>query len=413
MGVLTLGEDLLWLRRSSTGLTTHNKTVVGSMNISTWLRRQEQVTIITELRGEMGNQLSTIAFGYGLKWLLEDDYSIDGRVVLRHQNHPKWVKSRESVVKCFPNLRHLEFSEGNTPEFDERLEQQKQWLGEHIHNHLHFETFLQVCELEHCYREAIDKLKNVLLNSSGAPPLIPKIANISMPFFYSEGAFAYNGYTIDRFYERLKELFHFDYDNPSCCTEAARINETVIHFRGFVGEMSSDRMMSLGFEELSPNKTANELLSHLQAGDEVALVSRFPEKSSSHIEAMRGRGLNVRLVDGLNGEQSFCFLLSAKKEMIGFSRSTFAMWAAYLTNATKARIYSLKSPERVQRLGSKYFITANFTNPLLNKTPLFELYNSEAQDQIDNVITAGRRTLLYPRDPAPPKFYHSGDDASL
>jgi hypothetical protein len=73
--------------------------------------------IVIQLSGEMANQLSKLAFAYGVKWILEEDYQTSSKIILRHEEKEKWIRARESVVTCFPKLRHLEFSEANTQEF--------------------------------------------------------------------------------------------------------------------------------------------------------------------------------------------------------------------------------------------------------------------------------------------------------
>jgi hypothetical protein len=93
----------------------------------------------------------------------------------------------------------------------------------------------------------------------------------------------------------------------------------------------------LGFEELSPNKTAYELFAHLRPGDKIAITTRFGGKHvEPYVSALNERGLNVRVVDGQSGTEDFCFLMSAQKELVGTSLSTFSRWAAYLGHMKRA-----------------------------------------------------------------------------
>lgn len=139
-----------------------------------------------------------------------------------------------------------------------------------------------------------------------------------------------------------------------------------------------------GFEELSPHKIANELFAHLGKGDKFAFTSRFPpEFTRNYTEALDNRGIQYRVIEGQNNMQDFCFLLSGHKEFGGYTMSSFAVWAAYLGNATVNRLYSIKSPDRVRRMGDSYYMHYNWTNSNLKETVQFPLYNSEEQDKVD------------------------------
>jgi hypothetical protein len=119
--------------------------------------------------------------------------------------------------------------------------------------------------------------------------------------------------------------------------------------------------------------------------DSIAILSRFPVRAKNYLEMpMKEAGFrHVRFISTEKGQQSFCFLLSGQRDLVGYSQSTFAVWAAYLGNATTARLYSLKSPERVALFGDENFARYNHSNPTLKRKMSYELYNSEEQDRID------------------------------
>jgi hypothetical protein len=115
------------------------------------------------------------------------------------------------------------------------------------------------------------------------------------------------------------------------------------HHRNFQAELPI-RFESLGFEEMGPKQAANDLLGHLQPGDKVAILSRFNSTFvEPYMDAIKQRGLQVRFIEGQTGVQDFCFLMSAQKEIIGSSLSTFVFWAGILGNARKVRLYTLNT----------------------------------------------------------------------
>jgi hypothetical protein len=336
--------------------------------------KDHPVTIVTQLSGELCNNLCKLAYGYGLKWWLEDDYGIYSRVVLKHQNHGKWTRGRDSIEKCFPNLRGSNFEEGNSAEMDIVAKLQSEWLGDEKDN-LSTEHYGNAAA---DVTDLLDSLKSALTKPDR--PSVSPDHNFTIPFILSE-TFATFGAIVDRYYEQLRELFSFDVDKPECCQQRAAADESVFHLRNFLIEMPR-RGYRMGFEELSANKTANELFGHLQAGDKVAITSRFTDsRSDPYVDALRARGIAARIIKDQNAEQDFCYLLSAQKEMVGTAKSTFAVWASYLGNATVTKLYSVKSPAITTRYGGDgWIIRYNFTNQLLSKKFEFPFYSSEAQD---------------------------------
>jgi hypothetical protein len=66
-------------------------------------------TIVIQHDGEMANHLWIFAFGYIVKWILEDDYNMTPSVVVRRHSNRKWVKARKSMM-CFTKIRAMDFS---------------------------------------------------------------------------------------------------------------------------------------------------------------------------------------------------------------------------------------------------------------------------------------------------------------
>jgi hypothetical protein len=148
----------------------------------------------------------------------------------------------------------------------------------------------------------------------------------------------------------------------------------------------------MGFEELSPERIANELFAHLTPGDKVAITSRHIEGRDSTLHEvqrlLKKRGLIVRVMENKDPMHDFCFLKHAQKELVGTTRSTFVMWAAYLGNANITRLYTLDQKGLVGKdrgRDEKSYIerqNKTWTNPNLKARIHYELYQTEEMEAL-------------------------------
>ena len=148
------------------------------------------------------------------------------------------------------------------------------------------------------------------------------------------------GNMLDRYYNELRRYFHFD--RGACCRLLPEADESVFHFRNFLHEMPKHAIRK-GFVDLEPAQVATDLFGHLHPGDKVAIITRFAKHAQLHKHALEARGLQVRVIEGQNGVEDFCFMMSAKKEIIGAALSTYLQWGAILSNATRVVAYSVTS----------------------------------------------------------------------
>lgn len=140
------------------------------------------------------------------------------------------------------------------------------------------------------------------------------------------------------------------------------------------------RGKKLGFEELSPNKTATELFADLNSSDKIAIITRFGgDKVAPYVSALEQRGLQVRVIENQTGTQDFCFLMTAQKEIVGTSMSTFAQWAAYLGDMKRATLYHVQSPHSRPQPATPL----TWTHPKLKDRVFTEVYKSEEQDALE------------------------------
>lgn len=138
----------------------------------------------------------------------------------------------------------------------------------------------------------------------------------------------------------------------------------------------------MGFEELSPNMTASRLFGHVHPQkDQVAVISKYTNNASyAYLEAFERRGIHSRLVSGTTGTQDFCFLAKTNQQIAGSRLSTYFVWAALLSNASRIHFYSVDSPATRTGFFAKDFFTEpyNFTfHPELRERMRFMRYQQE------------------------------------
>jgi hypothetical protein len=359
----------------------------------------KSATIVVQLSGEIFNNIQHMAHGYGLHLLAKELYDIDTNIVLRHfegpnnrARKPKWKSSRAAIQQCFSVVGKWDFSRGNTKDFSQRQAQQKQWLGgtsDHMFGLLNSRDLQDVTQ-------GLTVLNDILQDPSRPPPVTivdDDDASIRLPYLYSQTLDIFP--LVDKYYEEFRRLFQFNTSSKECCGQLPLEEEVVFHFRNYDSELIPGRAYEMGFAELSPHKTAKELFSNLKGGgggnnnssfsheigDSVAITTRIPNQGArDYVQALQqDRNISARLVRDQTGVQDFCFLLHAKRELVGNARSTFLSSAALLGNSSKARLYNVDT-NGIRRRHTDRFLELfayNWTNPVLQKRLVFELYQHE------------------------------------
>lgn len=175
------------------------------------------VTIVIQLSGEMGNNLAKIATGKGLQLWARREFGIETDLVLRHQDHTKWISGMKDTKKCFPKFRYWDFELGNGPNYDERLEQQKRWL----------EGKSALLQLTTARSEDVDEslstLRTILQTERNFTDLTNS-RNITLPFLLADHLALIDLWP-DRFYDDYRDFFEFDY--KACCKVKPDPDESV------------------------------------------------------------------------------------------------------------------------------------------------------------------------------------------
>ena len=325
-----------------------------------------QLDLLVLLSGELGNNLGKIATAKVLEWMAHDKLSTKRKLNPRFvtQGLRKSKSSRAELQTCFPSS----FKNTNLAEFDARdnsyfqfvIANQTKLLRE-LWNDQSAERLLQV---NHNNITRMQEQLNLLLETvqlmkqHESPVITSNVSRLdfmgrptlSSPFLIADSMASIE--IVDDYYERIREYFKFD--DEACCNMRPYPDEAVLHFRAFNIEMP--RMWKkLGFVELDPNRTANELLGHLPDNSRVAILSRFDQTHMhTYLEALQARNLIARSIDGQTGVQDFCFLKSSSIAA-GTLLSTYFAWAFWLSDTQSQTILYSINITKYQQVGFANF----------------------------------------------------------
>jgi hypothetical protein len=329
---------------------------------ATTTHRSRTISLVVELRGELGNQLSSLAGARITQWLAAQR-GISIRIVAQHQAKGKWVKGRDDIQTCFPNLRDLDFEGGTwNEEFREQERVQNTWLT----------TDQQESNLTDVHRESqLDFLKTLLDQQERGESKIPtesSASHYSTPFLKARMFFWFQIVRNEAWYHVIREWLRFD--EAACCSDLPLDNEIVFHHRNFLAELKRNTWKK-GFFEISPTNAATKLFANASKGDKIAIVSRFPRETQPYVDALEARGIHSRLIFNHSGVQDFCFLIKATNELVGTHKSTFLWWGSLLGNSSLARHYSIDpDPKQSQNPSSD----TSWSIQVGGRTFMFETY---------------------------------------
>jgi hypothetical protein len=217
------------------------------------VKNQQTLTIVCQLRGELGHNISMFVHALVL-WLkltrqqqaLRKQHAANStfepfnyRIVLRHQEGEKWatgkwILARDDAQKCFPSsFGQFDFTLGNNPDFDEKmaLQNANNWT----------DMFEGVNTSPQTVQEALDNFIAIAESVRRADreshhPSTPaanvtnssfKDSPISLPFLLSQRQVRHPGFVefIDDFYHEIRSLLQFSTED--CCALRADADETV------------------------------------------------------------------------------------------------------------------------------------------------------------------------------------------
>lgn len=274
--------------------------------------------VVVQLGGELGNHLGYIAEGLMTAWEMTEDYGLQANLILRHQEHPKWKRAQRDL-KCFPELRDMNLTEGNTEAFSRAFEKLNK---------------------DREYRRAVKNLSGfVKYYGDHVDSKSQTSSCLDRPFYHVKTQ-ATSTQRLSRYYTRLRDFFRID-GGDRCCKEVPQRNDTVFHLRNFKDELQLWK--DLGYWEAGPKRVSLDLLQHINRGQSVAITTRWPRFAEPYAKVLRERGVEARVVEGQSGVQDFCFLLRTRREIVGVEESTYFRWASFLGNASRIHMYTVAS----------------------------------------------------------------------
>ena len=329
-------------------------------------RVHRNITLIVQLRGELGNQLSVLANARITQLIAREKYPhIHIQLIGQHQydESKKWMRGRDDLMKCFSNAFHDFDFEGGIYDDEFRTVQtvQQSWLSVAQRNKLsnvrsfHFlDSLLLQQEKSHNHP-----------NSS--IPVVPSSASkYSLPYLTAASFSWIDCIRNEGYYNEIRQWLSFNMN--ACCNPKVRPrdNDIVFHYRNFAHELRNSQrngrpvVVTSNFLEISPDIAANvafiqHTVSHNNHNNNnnshfdrhslppnIAITSRYETGTDPYIAAFRSRNLTSHYVTGQhNGVEGFCYILQAQKEIFGSYHSTYFRWAALLGNATINRFYTL------------------------------------------------------------------------
>ncbi len=173
------------------------------------------ISIIVELSGELGNHLNHIAHGRILQIMLLRDYNIVTHLVLRrNSNDEKYRRTQRQLTKCFTKLRQLEFHQPQSSALTSQktLDRiQATLLGKDLADALHLYGGTSINMTQQSIQVLASQVKKQHVFAMRNETMAAK--GVSFPFLRTNAMI--NRDMMDKFYDELREFF--DFDEEACC----------------------------------------------------------------------------------------------------------------------------------------------------------------------------------------------------
>ncbi len=355
------------------------------------------LTLLVMLSGEFGNNMFKIIHGWGMARIAKQEFGLTARIVFAEQRVrgkviSKAKRTTKNLQNCLASPSYI-----RTEDFE---------LGNRLLDEGYFHQIDKIPESNFTIRPGVRighikrELRKISSFLSENPKLVERennnntiVENGSIVPRLMVPLNAMNLFNVpNEFYDEI--LKEFIFDENECCgktlEEPPDHDESVLHLRNFATELIKDDFRrTRGYQELDANRISSEVLGHLKEGDKLALVGRNLKVDAQNnkteaygiVSALQAKNLTIRFSPGTDDMEDFCFLKNAKKELIGSSRSTYCVFAAYLGGPSNqlTRLYQFISPEMKGKPHLQTFrsMLGDFTNHELRSRMRFESYFSD------------------------------------
>jgi hypothetical protein len=336
--------------------------------------RYRNVTLIVQLRGELGNHLAILAGAHITQLIAAQLYpNIRLQLIGQHQTSTergrhqlkKWIRARNDLIRCFPEFKNFVFDGGiHDPEFLEIQAIQKTWLSESEEQ-----------KLTNAREEGLEFTQSLMEKQERGIPGVPQqpgnITKYSIPFMVANSFSWSDGLRNKTWYDNIRNWMRFN--ESACCSKLPDSRDVVYHHRNFMTEMKH-RAYGNHYTEATPKTVSNVIFGNSPLATDIAITSRYKHGIEPYIDALEAKGIRTRFIANQTGVQDFCFLMKAQNELVGKYQSTFVRWAAFLGNATTNRFYALDQsknqtqPKSIRTLeviqqGSRRFVSEEYWQP--------------------------------------------------
>ncbi len=348
--------------------------------------KEPVLTLLVMLNGEFGNHMGNIIRAWGVAKNAERRFGLTTRLVFHQQIirgsvSGKAAPTARQLKECILRptyIRAGDFAlgkrlvdEGYFYELPREVFQPDQFDLQTVVDYLSDHPEL--------IQEEMTSNSTIVENGTKVPRLMIRVQYINI---FS---------VVDKFYDDLLKTFVFD--DEICCgktlDEPPEDDETILHLRNFATELRRESLRKArGFEQLDKDRIASELLGHLKEGDKIALAGRNLQRDAADnsteaygiVESIKAKNMTVRFSPGTSGMNDFCFLKSARKELIGTSTSTYTVLASIMAGPSlkRATLYQYVADELVEDARDLTTfhneVGTNWTHPELQSRIQFKEY---------------------------------------
>ena len=359
-------------------------------NITETKGRIWNITLIVELRGELGNHLALLANARITQIIAQTKFpNLHIHIIGQHQSHPKWLHAYNDITKCFPQLLQDVPFHGGIQENDPQQKQEFlhiQQLQQRLWN-----TSQRQQYFTNPREEGLEYLQQIL-SLSPIPPYLTTTGTVStnqtlrysLPYLITNDFTWEEGLKHSLYYENIRQWFQFNTSSKDCCCEnilhddhiidtaattttSASIpkKEVVYHHRNFMTEMK-ERARGTDFTEANPETIAYFMFGNTTRyhpnHTKITITSRYKKGLEPYIDILQNTmRIETNVLYNRTGVQDFCYLMMTPHELVGKYHSTFVRWAAFLGKAPINRFYGLN--QNIFHLNSHHHDDANYTSP--------------------------------------------------